>query len=95
MNEDLAVPGPWPSCTMWCARAINCLPTGPTRSRGVASSVRAMAAVLGFDPLSEKWAAAGGDDARCTPGVLVGHELETRRTAREAKDGDRGRGAIG
>src|SRR5699024_12227644 len=47
----------------------------------IASSVRAMAAVLGFDPLSEKWAAAGGDDDKAMHalGVLVGHELETDR----------------
>ena len=47
-----------------------------------------MAAVLGFDPLSEKWAASGGGDDRAMHalGVLIGHELETRKTAREEKD---------
>ena len=47
-----------------------------------------MAAVLGVDPLSEKWAQAGGDDDRAMHalGVLVDHELETRTRARQEKD---------
>ena len=89
MNEDLAVPRALAELHNAVRAGNQLLADGAdAEAAEIASSVRAMAAVLGFDPLSEKWAAAGGDDDKAMHalGVLVGHELETRRTAREAKD---------
>jgi cysteinyl-tRNA synthetase len=55
-----------------------------------ASSVRAMLAVLGLDPLDPHWAAGGtsGTEARLSAAVdaLVGRLLEQRAEARAAKD---------
>ena len=52
-----------------------------------ASAVRAMAAVLGVDPLDPHWATGGGDDAAMTAlDLLVRAELEARDTARSTKD---------
>lgn len=54
----------------------------------IAASVRAMAEVLGFDPLSDKWATASEDSDKSMHalGVLVSHELELRAKARAEKD---------
>ena len=89
MNEDLAVPRALAELHNAVRAGNQLLADGAdAEAAEIASSVRAMAAVLGFDPLSEKWAAAGGDDDKAMHalGVLVGHELETRTAAREAKD---------
>jgi cysteinyl-tRNA synthetase len=58
--------------------------------RATASSVRAMLAVLGLDPLEPHWSAGGrsGADARLSAAVdaLVGRLLEQRTEARAARD---------
>jgi cysteinyl-tRNA synthetase len=58
--------------------------------RGAASSVRAMLAVLGLDPLDPHWSAGGSSahEARLTAAIdsLVGVLLEQRAAARAAKD---------
>jgi cysteinyl-tRNA synthetase len=58
--------------------------------RGAASSVRAMLAVLGLDPLDPHWSAGGSSahEARLTAAVdsLVGVLLEQRAAARAARD---------
>lgn len=89
MNEDLAVPRALAELHNAVRAGNQLLADGDdARAKERASEVRAMAAVLGFDPLSEKWAASGGGDDRAMHalGVLIGHELETRKTAREEKD---------
>ncbi|WJZ01015.1 Cysteine--tRNA ligase [Corynebacterium hansenii] len=89
MNEDLAVPRALAELHNAVRAGNQQLADGDgAGAEKTAGAVRAMASVLGFDPLSEKWAAAGGDDDKAMHalGVLVGHELETRRIAREAKD---------
>ena len=53
----------------------------------LAGAVRAMAAVLGFDPMDEQW--KDGDDTRGADtalDILVQAELERRTTARAEKD---------
>jgi cysteinyl-tRNA synthetase len=58
--------------------------------RAAASSVQAMLAVLGLDPLDARWSVTGASDgeARLTAAVdaLVGALIEQRATARAAKD---------
>jgi cysteinyl-tRNA synthetase len=74
MDDDLGVPAALASGDLEAALAA-------------ASAVRAMAAVLGVDPLDPHWATGGGDDAAMTAlDLLVRAELEARDTARSTKD---------
>jgi cysteinyl-tRNA synthetase len=61
-----------------------------TAARGAASSVRAMLAALGCDPLDPHWAAAGGstNETRLSAVIdaLVAAMLDQRTAARTAKD---------
>src|SRR5215831_14186262 len=51
------------------------------------TQVRAMLGVLGLDPLSPEWTAAGGDhDLRTVVEALVGAALDQRQAARDRKD---------
>jgi cysteinyl-tRNA synthetase len=50
------------------------------------ADVRAMAAVLGIDPLSPQWNRAGEDDLRPVVDALVAVALEQRQAARARKD---------
>lgn len=89
MNEDLAVPRALAELHNAVRAGNQLLADGDdVEAKKTAGSVRAMASVLGFDPLSEKWAAVGGDDDKAMHalGVLVGHELEARKAARAEKD---------
>lgn len=89
MNEDLAVPRALAEIHNVVRAGNQSLADGDLPGAvEKAGQVRAMAAVLGVDPLSEKWAQAGGDDDRAMHalGVLVDHELETRTRARQEKD---------
>lgn len=54
--------------------------------RGRLADVRAMADVLGVDPLSAQWARAGEDDLRPVVDALVAVALEQRQAARARKD---------
>jgi cysteinyl-tRNA synthetase len=49
-------------------------------------SVRAMTAVLGFDPLSPEWDQRNGDELRPVVDALVGVALEQRQAARDRRD---------
>jgi cysteinyl-tRNA synthetase len=54
---------------------------------GAASSVRAMTALLGLDPLDPRWATAGSDDAAAAAlAALVDDLLAQRQEARAARD---------
>ncbi|RSN44543.1 cysteine--tRNA ligase [Actinomadura sp. WAC 06369] len=50
------------------------------------AAVRAMAGVLGLDPLADEWARTGGDDLRPVVDALVGVALGQRQAARARKD---------
>lgn len=52
----------------------------------MAGQVRAMAAVLGFDPLAPHWESAASDDTYAALDSLVRSQLELRDAARAAKD---------
>lgn len=54
--------------------------------RGHLAAVRAMAGVLGLDPLADAWTRTGGDDLRPVVDALVGVALEQRQAARARKD---------
>ncbi|MEV5824823.1 cysteine--tRNA ligase [Spirillospora sp. NPDC052242] len=54
--------------------------------RGHLAAVRAMAGVLGLDPLADAWTQTGGDDLRPVVDALVGVALEQRQAARARKD---------
>ncbi|MFD0902828.1 cysteine--tRNA ligase [Actinomadura sediminis] len=54
--------------------------------RGHLAAVRAMAGVLGLDPLADEWTQTGGDDLRPVVDALVGVALEQRQAARARKD---------
>src|SRR5699024_3271797 len=89
MNEDLAVPRALAAIHNVVRAGNQSLADGDLPGAVEKSGhVGAVAAVLGVEPLSEKWAQAGGDDGRAMHalGVLVDHELETRTRARQEKD---------
>jgi len=91
MDDDLGTPAAV-ACIYDVVREGNKLLPGGDRAalRGAASSVRAMLAVLGLDPLDPHWTTGGSSKAedRLTAAVdaLVGTLLEQRASARAAKD---------
>ncbi len=90
MDEDLGVPRALAEIHNTVRRGNQALADGNRdMALELASAVRAMAGVLGVDPMSEKWAqeAGGGSEkAMHALGVLVSSELETRAEARANKD---------
>lgn len=57
------------------------------QAQALAAEVRAMAAILGFDPLAAHWQSSGSDDAtHAALDALVQAQLELRSQARAAKD---------
>ncbi len=54
--------------------------------RQALAAVRAMADVLGIDPLSPQWNRTGEEDLRPVVDALVGVALEQRQAARARKD---------
>jgi cysteinyl-tRNA synthetase len=88
MDDDLAVPQALAVVHAELRNGNNALATGDRAgTAGAAARVRAMLAVLGLDPLSEPWAAAGRDgDLRGVVDALVGVALSQREAARERKD---------
>src|SRR5699024_9408275 len=89
MDDDLGVPAAL-AVIHGTVRAGNTALSGGDReaAREAASTVRAMAAVLGVDPLAEHWRTAGAaEDATAEAlDALVHAELEARSTARRSKD---------
>src|SRR5699024_10693372 len=89
MDDDLGVPAALAEIHGQ-VRAGNTALSGGDReaAREAASTVRAMAAVLGVDPLAEHWRTAGAaEDATAEAlDALVHAELEARSTARRSKD---------
>lgn len=89
MNDDIAVPKALAEIHNAVRAGNKAAAEGETdRARELAGSVRAMAAVLGFDPLDKRWsgASAAGDAASAALDVLVQAELDRRATARAEKD---------
>lgn len=89
MNDDLAVPRALAEIHTQVRHGNSALAAGDVgKAREIAASVRAMAAVLGVDPLDEKWldSAASDSSANAALDVLVQAELQRRTQARAAKD---------
>lgn len=89
LDDDLAVPRALAEIHNAVRGGNQALADGDeTKAKEIAGAVRAMAAVLGFDPLNEQWATSdsGSDAAMHALGVLVEHQLEERTRARAEKD---------
>ncbi|WP_422865796.1 cysteine--tRNA ligase [Corynebacterium phoceense] len=88
MNDDIAVPRALAEIHTTVRAGNKALAEGDdARALELAQSVRAMAAVLGFDPI--EWASGSAADSGAAEQaleVLVAAELEARTTARAEKD---------
>ncbi|ARU46744.1 cysteine--tRNA ligase [Corynebacterium silvaticum] len=89
LDDDLAVPKALAEIHGLVRAGNTALSSGDiAEAQRLASSIRAMTAVLGVDPQSEHWSTESdtSEDAMAALDVLVRAELERRTTAREAKD---------
>lgn len=88
MDDDLGVPAALAEIHGQVRAGNTALSAGDTEAAlTAASSVRAMAGVLGVDPLDARWASGGGDDdAAVALDLLVQAELAARQQARADKD---------
>ncbi|GAA1474824.1 cysteine--tRNA ligase [Corynebacterium aurimucosum] len=88
MNDDIAVPKALAEIHTTVRAGNKALSEGNREeAERLAGAVRAMAAVLGFDPLDEQWKDSGEESgADAALDVLVRAELERRTTARAEKD---------
>jgi cysteinyl-tRNA synthetase len=88
MDDDLGTPAAVAAVYHTVREGNTALEAGDeTAARGAAGSVRAMTAILGIDPLDEKWAESGAAQAPIAAlTVLVEHLLEQRQQARAARD---------
>lgn len=89
LDDDLAVPKALAEIHGLVRAGNTALFSGDiAEAQRLASSIRAMTAVLGVDPQSEHWSTDSdtSEDAMAALDVLVRAELERRSTAREAKD---------
>ncbi|HBC7267577.1 TPA: cysteine--tRNA ligase [Corynebacterium striatum] len=88
MNDDIAVPKALAEIHTTVRAGNKALAEGSAdEARKAAESARAMAAVLGFDPLDEQWKdGASTSNADAALDVLVQAELERRTQARAEKD---------
>src|SRR5699024_1843629 len=89
MDDDLGVPAALAEIHGRVRAGNTALSSGDLDAAlAAASSVRAMTAVLGVDPLDPQWAStAGAEDAAMTAlDLLVRAELEARADARANKD---------
>jgi cysteinyl-tRNA synthetase len=88
LDDDLAVPQALAVVHAELRNGNNALAAGDREGTArSAAQVRAMLAVLGLDPLSEPWAAAGRDGVlRGVVDALVRVALSQRQAARERKD---------
>ncbi|WP_165241199.1 cysteine--tRNA ligase [Corynebacterium lizhenjunii] len=86
MNDDIAVPKALAEIHTTVRAGNKALASGQEQqARELAASVRAMASVLGFDPV--EWSGnTGSGQAESALEVLVAAELERRTAARAAKD---------
>ncbi|WP_333618945.1 cysteine--tRNA ligase [Dietzia sp.] len=90
LDDDLGVPAALAELHTAVRAGNAALAAGDTAAAAESgASVRAMAGVLGIDPLDPHWlqdSAGGADAAMSALGSLVGSELERRREARKNKD---------
>ena len=88
MNDDIAVPKALAEIHTTVRAGNKALAEGSAdEARKAAESARAMAAVLGFDPLDEQWKdGTSTSNADAALDVLVQAELERRTQARAEKD---------
>ena len=89
MDDDLGVPAALAEIHGRVRAGNTALAAGDTDAAlEAASSVRAMAGVLGVDPLAPQWVAAGGNDDETAVALdlLVRAELDAREQARANKD---------
>lgn len=90
MDDDIAVPRALAEIHNQVRAGNSALDAGDQpRAQEIAGSVRAMTAVLGVDPQSEKWqttATGEAENAMAALDVLVQAELKRRADARAAKD---------
>lgn len=90
MNEDIAVPRALAEIHTTVRAGNSALAAGDVaQAVKLAAATRAMAEVLGFDPLAEQWQDKGdtqGEALLTALDMLVRSELERRSNARAAKD---------
>jgi cysteinyl-tRNA synthetase len=88
MDDDLGTPGALAAVHTTVREGNIALDTGDHRAAlGAASSVRAMTAVLGLDPLERQWARGDGSDTASTAlSTLVDDLLAQRQEARAHRD---------
>ncbi|NLG47351.1 cysteine--tRNA ligase [Gordonia sp. (in: high G+C Gram-positive bacteria)] len=88
LDDDLGVPAALAVVHNAVREGNTALESGDgARAREIASQVRAMAGVLGTDPLDPHWAdVSGDDDAHGALDVLIQAELVRRAQARAEKD---------
>ena len=88
LDDDLAIPQALAVMHAELRDGNNALAAGDREGAlRTAARLRAMLAVLGLDPLSEPWTAAGRDgDLRGVVDALVRVALSQREAARERKD---------
>ncbi|MFT4085870.1 MAG: cysteine--tRNA ligase [Gordonia sp. (in: high G+C Gram-positive bacteria)] len=88
LDDDLGVPAALAVVHNAVREGNSALDAGDGQTaRGIAAQVRAMAGILGTDPLDPHWATSGADDAATAAlDVLIGAELERRATARAEKN---------
>jgi cysteinyl-tRNA synthetase len=88
LDNDLGVPQALAVVHDTIREGNNALAAGDEVALAAAlTQVRAMLGVLGLDPLSREWTAAGGDhDLRAVVEALVGVALDQRQAARDRKD---------
>ncbi|WP_067459319.1 cysteine--tRNA ligase [Actinomadura macra] len=89
LDDDLGVPQALAVLHETVREGNSALASGDdTAVRERLAAVRAMAGVLGLDPLSDQWNQTGGDELRPVVDALVAVALEQRQAARARKDYD-------
>ncbi|WP_030175101.1 cysteine--tRNA ligase [Spirillospora albida] len=87
MDDDLGVPQALATLHETVREGNSALASGDHAAvSALLGSVRAMADVLGLDPLAPQWNTAGADDLRPVVDALVAVALEQRQAARARKD---------
>lgn len=89
MDDDMGTPGALAAVHKRVREGNTALESGDdTGARAAASSVRAMTAVLGLDPLSERWSASAGRESGTSRALkaLVDRVLADRVAARKERD---------
>ncbi len=89
MDDDLGIPAALAALHDNVSEGNKLLADGASAAlRGVLASVRAMAGILGIDPLDPHWSGASGGGTRLRDAVdaLVAVALEQRQAARQRKD---------